>query len=146
MVEQINIIIGRIYRSGMTTTSGGNISLRDDNEISGSHRRAWIKKSDHKDIMCVIKDGAVRKAFTKPSSNILSTGRFIRISSGYNGIIHAHPPALVAFSIAGTVPDTKLFRRRIMSVAISVLRLMAHLGVKTWKKNCRVFQDKRFRP
>jgi hypothetical protein len=29
--EQINVIIGRIYRSGMTTTSGGNISIRDEN-------------------------------------------------------------------------------------------------------------------
>jgi len=29
--EQINVIIGRIYRSGMTTTSGGNISIKDEN-------------------------------------------------------------------------------------------------------------------
>ena len=29
--EQISIIIGRIYRSGMTTTSGGNVSIMDDN-------------------------------------------------------------------------------------------------------------------
>ncbi len=30
-VDQINVIIGRIYRSGMTTTSGGNISIKDEN-------------------------------------------------------------------------------------------------------------------
>jgi L-fuculose-phosphate aldolase len=30
-VEQINVIIGRIYSRGMTTTSGGNISIRDKN-------------------------------------------------------------------------------------------------------------------
>jgi len=29
--DQITVIIGRIYRSGMTTTSGGNISIRDEN-------------------------------------------------------------------------------------------------------------------
>ena len=29
--EQIKVIIGRIYRSGMTTTSGGNVSIMDDN-------------------------------------------------------------------------------------------------------------------
>jgi L-fuculose-phosphate aldolase len=28
--EQITEIIGRIYRRGLTTTSGGNISIRDD--------------------------------------------------------------------------------------------------------------------
>ena len=29
--EQIAIIIGRIYRSEMTTTSGGNLSIMDEN-------------------------------------------------------------------------------------------------------------------
>ena len=29
--EQLTLIIGRIYRSGMTTTSGGNLSIMDDN-------------------------------------------------------------------------------------------------------------------
>ncbi len=43
-VEQINVIIGRIYSSGMTTTSGGNISIRDKN--GGDiwiTLRVWIK-------------------------------------------------------------------------------------------------------
>ncbi|MDD2619020.1 MAG: class II aldolase/adducin family protein, partial [Bacteroidales bacterium] len=29
--DQFNVIISRIYHSGMTTTSGGNISIRDEN-------------------------------------------------------------------------------------------------------------------
>ena len=29
--EQLALIIGRIYRSGLTTTSGGNLSIMDDN-------------------------------------------------------------------------------------------------------------------
>ena len=29
--EQITLIIGMIYRSGMTTTSGGNVSILDEN-------------------------------------------------------------------------------------------------------------------
>ena len=29
--DQITVVIGRIYRSGMTTTSGGNISIKDEN-------------------------------------------------------------------------------------------------------------------
>ena len=34
--EQIKVIIGRIYRDGMTTTSGGNISIKDtDGNITG---------------------------------------------------------------------------------------------------------------
>lgn len=30
--DQIVLIIGRIYRNGMTTTSGGNISIIDDQD------------------------------------------------------------------------------------------------------------------
>ena len=59
-VEQINIIIGRIYRSGMTTASGGNISIRDDNGD------IWITPSGvdkgnltTKDIMLVKRDGSI---------------------------------------------------------------------------------------
>lgn len=57
--EQINVIIGRIYRSGMTTTSGGNISIRDENGD------IWITPSGvdkgsltEKDIVCIQKDGS----------------------------------------------------------------------------------------
>ena len=59
-VEQINVIIGRIYRGGMTTTSGGNISIRDKNGD------IWITPSGvdkgsltTKDIMQVKKDGTI---------------------------------------------------------------------------------------
>ena len=53
--DQITVIIGRIYRSGMTTTSGGNISIRDENG------NIWITPSGvdkgsltAKDIVCII--------------------------------------------------------------------------------------------
>jgi len=29
--EQLALIIGRIYRGGLTTTSGGNLSIMDEN-------------------------------------------------------------------------------------------------------------------
>jgi L-fuculose-phosphate aldolase len=58
--EQISTVISRIYRRGMTTTSGGNISLIDD---SGD---IWVTPSSvdkgslqPSDIMCIKKDGSV---------------------------------------------------------------------------------------
>lgn len=52
--DQINVIIGRIYHSGMTTTSGGNISIKDENG------QIWITPSGvdkgsltPRDIVCV---------------------------------------------------------------------------------------------
>ncbi|MDR1518043.1 MAG: class II aldolase/adducin family protein [Dysgonamonadaceae bacterium] len=107
-VEQINVIIGRIYRSGMTTTSGGNISIRDHNGD------IWITPSGvdkgnltTKDIMCVKKDGSVI-GLHKPSSEYPFHKAIYEARPELTSIIHAHPPALVAFSIARKVPDTKI--------------------------------------
>ncbi len=107
-VEQINIIIGRIYRSGMTTTSGGNISIRDDNGD------IWITPSGVdkgnltvKDIMLVKNDGTII-GLHKPSSEYPFHKAIYESRPDIRAIIHAHPPALVAFSIARIVPDTKI--------------------------------------
>ena len=58
--EQISIIIGRIYRSGMTTTSGGNLSIMDSNGDMWI-TPAGIDKGSLKpsDIMCVKADGTI---------------------------------------------------------------------------------------
>ena len=107
-VEQINVIIRRIYRSGMTTTSGGNISIRDDNGD------IWITPSGidkgnltTKDIICVKPDGTIVGPH-KPSSELPFHRAIYKSRPELNAIIHAHPPALVAFSIIGQVPDTKI--------------------------------------
>lgn len=107
-VEQINVIIGRIYRSGMTTTSGGNISIMDDNGD------IWITPSGVdkgsltvKDIICVKKDGT-KVGPHKPSSEYPFHKAIYEARPEIKAIIHAHPPALVAFSIARQVPDTNI--------------------------------------
>lgn len=107
-VEQINVIIGRIYRSGMTTTSGGNISIKDKNGD------IWITPSGvdkgsltEKDIIQITKGGAIIGAH-KPSSELPFHKAIYEARPEITSIIHAHPPALVAFSIAGMVPDTKI--------------------------------------
>lgn len=106
--EQINVIIGRIYRSGMTTTSGGNISIRDENGD------IWITPAGvdkgsltPKDIMCVKKNGTVIGPH-KPSSEYPFHKAIYETRPELKAIIHAHPPALVAFSIAHQVPNTKI--------------------------------------
>jgi len=106
--EQINIIIGRIYRSGMTTTSGGNISIRDDNGD------IWVTPSaidkgtlTPKDIVCVKKDGTVVGPH-KPSSEYPFHKAIYETRPEIKAVIHAHPPGLVAFSIARQIPNTNI--------------------------------------
>ncbi|HKL93211.1 MAG TPA: class II aldolase/adducin family protein [Bacteroidales bacterium] len=106
--EQINVIIGRIYKSGMTTTSGGNISIRDENGD------IWITPSGidkgnltPADIMCVKKDGSIVGPH-KPSSEYPFHKAIYESRPELTSVIHAHPPGLVAFSIARMIPDTRI--------------------------------------
>jgi L-fuculose-phosphate aldolase len=106
--EQITEIISRIYRRGLTTTSGGNISIRDK---SGD---VWVTPAGidkgslrPSDIVCVHPDGSVTGRH-KPSSEIPFHLSIYKARPDLNAIVHAHPPALVSFSIVGDFPNTNV--------------------------------------
>ena len=106
--EQICIIISRIYRSGMTTTSGGNLSIMDENgdmwiTPSGIDKGS-LKPSD---IMCVKADGTIVGPH-KPSSEYPFHKAIYKIRPRLHSVIHAHPPGLVTFSIVHQIPDTSI--------------------------------------
>ncbi|MCK4747061.1 MAG: class II aldolase/adducin family protein, partial [Bacteroidales bacterium] len=66
--DQITEVISRIYRAGLTTTSGGNISIIDNQGDIWVTPSAIDKGTLHrKDIVCVKKDGTIR-GHHKPSS------------------------------------------------------------------------------
>ena len=106
--EQIAIIIGRIYRSGMTTTSGGNLSIMDDNGD------LWITPAGidkgsltPSDIMCVKADGTIVGPH-RPSSEYPFHKAIYKMNPKARSVIHAHPPGLVTFSVVHKVPDTSI--------------------------------------
>lgn len=106
--EQIIEIMSRIYSGGMTTTSGGNISIREE---TGD---LWITPASvdkgvlaPRDIVCIRSDGSV-EGVHKPSSEFPIHRAIYRNRPDLNAIIHAHPPALVSFSIVRQVPDTSV--------------------------------------
>jgi L-fuculose-phosphate aldolase len=106
--DQITMIIGRIYRRGMTTTSGGNISVADDNGDIWITPSAVDKGSLRpSDIMCVRRDGTVVGRH-KPSSEYPFHKAIYDIRPDIRAIIHAHPPALVSFSIVHDIPNTNV--------------------------------------
>lgn len=77
--EQIKVIIGRIYRSGMTTTSGGNVSIMDDNGDMWITPSAIDKGSlTERDIICVKADGTIVGPHPNPRRSIRSTRRSTR--------------------------------------------------------------------
>jgi L-fuculose-phosphate aldolase len=101
----------RIYRYRMTTTSGGNLSIR---EPSGD---VWITPArvdkgslGRADIVLVRADGTVEGRHP-PSSELPLHQAIYRARPDVSGIVHAHPVALVAFSIVHQVPNTRLFHQ-----------------------------------
>jgi L-fuculose-phosphate aldolase len=106
--EQVKIIISRVYQRGLTTTSGGNISMIDDNGD------IWITPAGvdkgslrSTDIMCVKQDGTIIGPH-KPSSEFPFHKAIYENRPDIKAIIHAHPPALVSFSIVRQIPNTNV--------------------------------------
>jgi len=106
--DQITMIISRIYKRGMTTTSGGNISIIDDNGDVWVTPSAVDKGSLRpSDIVCVKSNGNVEGRH-KPSSEFPFHKAIYEIRPDIKAIIHAHPPALVSFSIVHEIPNTNI--------------------------------------
>lgn len=101
----------RIYRYRMTTTSGGNLSIRDDNgDVWISPARIDKGSLTRNDIVCVRPDGTV-DGLHRPSSEYPFHRAIYDARPDITAIVHAHPVALVAFSICRQVPDTRLFHQ-----------------------------------
>jgi L-fuculose-phosphate aldolase len=106
--DQIVLFMNRIYQAGLTTTSGGNLSICDGNG------NIWISPSGidkgtltRNDIMCVKPDGTVTGPH-KPSMELPFHSSVYRGRQDLKAVLHAHPPALVAFSLARKLPNINL--------------------------------------
>lgn len=106
--DQLVMIMARIYRYGMTTTSGGNLSIRDENGD------IWITPSGidkgnltRADMIQVKPDGTLIGQH-KPSVELPFHKEIYRVRPDLRAIVHAHPPTLVAFSLARKIPNTHL--------------------------------------
>lgn len=101
----------RIYRYRMTTTSGGNLSIRDsDGSIWITPARVDKGGLRRDDIVRVGSDGQIEGRHA-PSSEFPFHKAIYETRPDVRGIVHAHPVALVAFSIVGEVPNTRLFHQ-----------------------------------
>ncbi|WP_372775102.1 class II aldolase/adducin family protein [Mangrovibacterium sp.] len=106
--DQITMIIDKIYRSGLTTTSGGNISIVDENGdiwvTPSAIDKGTLRASD---IVRVRKDGTVEGRH-KPSSEFPFHKAIYECRPEIKAVIHAHPPALVSLSIVRQIPNTNV--------------------------------------
>ncbi len=106
--EQLATIMQRIYQSGLTTLSGGNLSILD------AQGNIWITPAGGDkgqltavDMVCVRADGTCEGPH-RPSSELPFHRAIYRRRPDLRAIAHAHPPASVAFSLAHQAPDTRI--------------------------------------
>ena len=106
--DQIVEITSRIYVQGMTTTSGGNLSILDDNGDMWV-TPAGVDKGNLRpeDIVCVKPDLTVVGRHA-PSSEFRFHRAVYERRDDIRAVVHAHPSALVSFSMAREVPDTRI--------------------------------------
>ncbi len=109
--DEILATMERIYRSRMTTTSGGNLSIREDNgDVWITPARVDKGSLRRDDIILVRADGSIDGKH-RPSSELPFHQAIYAARPEVKGIVHAHPVALVAFSICRRVPDTRLLHQ-----------------------------------
>ncbi len=106
--RQIAVIMSRIYQGGMTTTSGGNVSIREANGDIWITPAAVDKGTlTESDIVRVRPDGRT-EGLHRPSSELPFHRAIYERRPDIWAIVHAHPPALVAFSIVRQIPNTNV--------------------------------------
>ncbi len=106
--DQLTLVMQRIYRKKLTTTSGGNLSIIDE------HGDIWITPTGvdkgmmkPSDIVCMKADGTII-GDQKPSSEYPFHLAIYTARPDIKAIVHAHPPAIVAFSIVRKTPNTNV--------------------------------------
>lgn len=105
--DQLVAIMNRIYHAGMTTLSGGNLSIREGSDLWITPAGVDKGKLSPGDILCVRSDGSVEGPH-RPSTETPFHRAIYARRPDLGAIVHVHSPALVAFSIARQVPTTAI--------------------------------------
>jgi len=109
--DELVAAMERIYHYSMTTTSGGNLSILDeDDSIWITPARVDKGSLTRDDIVHVLADGKVEGRH--PASSEFPFHKSIyKNRPDLRAIVHAHPVGLVAFSISGVTPNTRILAK-----------------------------------
>jgi L-fuculose-phosphate aldolase len=109
--DEILASMERIYGYRMTTTSGGNLSILEENgDLWITPTRVDKGSLRREDIVLVRSDGTVEGPHP-PSSELPLHQAVYSARPDVRAVVHAHPVALVAFSAIHEVPNTHLFTK-----------------------------------
>jgi L-fuculose-phosphate aldolase len=107
--KEVAYFMRRLYKRGLTTTSGGNISFRiNENVIAITSASTDKGRLKWKEVGLVRLDGDNLTSQLKPSMEVEMHLCIYRKSPGTNAIIHAHPPVCSSYTATGRTIDTNL--------------------------------------
>ena len=105
--KQINELVMasvRLAELGFATSRGGNLSYRPEPDVVLITPTGFSKKEiRQQDILIMRLDGTIlfSRPGVEPSSETPTHLRIMRMRRDVKGIIHAHPPILTGFALAG---------------------------------------------
>jgi L-fuculose-phosphate aldolase len=139
--DQLVLLMDRIYEYGMTTTSGGNLSILDSNGdiwiTPGSVDKGNLTRRD----IVQIKPNGTIIGIHKPSSELPFHQQVYLSRPDIKAVVHAHPPALVAFSLARKLPDVTLIPTvSLICGGISMAKYDLPGSLKLGQKIAKVFE------
>jgi L-fuculose-phosphate aldolase len=107
--SEIASIMRRLYRQGLTTTSGGNISMRDSTGtvfITASKSDKGTLREDQVAVLTL--SGENLTPGLCPSIETEMHLEIYRRYSGVNAIVHAHPPIVSSFCATSSTINCRL--------------------------------------
>lgn len=132
MTEQKHAVadcMNRLYRQGLTTTSGGNISLRISDEVILLTPSATDKGNmSAEEVAEIGLDGANHTPHLKPSIETAMHLEIYRRRAHVRAIVHAHPPMAGAFVAARKPINVRLIAESYAILGEPVIAPYALMG------------------
>lgn len=105
--NEISNYLQRLYSKNLTTSFGGNISIRKDDNIYISETNIDKSKITQDNISILNLNGNILNGIT-PSSEYMIHQKIYLLKETATSIIHAHPPYATAFALSSESLDSRI--------------------------------------
>lgn len=133
--KKVAYFMRRLYKMGLTTTSGGNISMLYNNHILVTPSTLDKGKLKAKHIAILTIDGKNLTPEIKPTSEIDMHIEVYRKNRFVKSIVHAHPVTASAFACTKNNINTKLMAEHYAILGTPVRAKYATMGTRELARN-----------
>ncbi len=133
--KEVAYFMRRLYKMGLTTTSGGNISILCNNHILITPSTLDKGRLRAKDIAILAIDGNNLTPEIKPTSEKDMHIEIYRKNKTVDAIVHAHPVTASAYACTGNEINTELMSEHYAILGTPVRANYATMGTKELAEN-----------